>query len=119
MTASPDHADRPFAAGVGRGLRLRCPNCGQGKLYRKYLKVRRCATCGHANDRYRADDGPAYVTILLVGHLVIAPLLLFPFIWEAPLALVLGTVLPALAFLTLAALPIIKGGWVGLLWSRT
>ena len=113
-----DHAHRPFSLGVGRGLRMRCPNCGEGGLYRRYLKVKPCDVCGHRNDAYRADDGPAYVTILLVGHLVIAPLLLWPFIWEAPLALVLGTVIPAIGLLTLLALPVIKGGWIGLMWSR-
>jgi uncharacterized protein (DUF983 family) len=112
------HADRPFGTGVARGLRMRCPNCGQGKLFRAYLKVQPCAACGHANDAYRADDGPAYVTILLVGHLVVAPLLLFPFIWEAPLWVVIGTTIPGLGLLTLAALPFIKGGWVGMMWSR-
>ncbi len=112
------HADRPLGQGLGRGARMRCPNCGQGALYRAYLKVKPCDACGHRNDLYRADDGPAYVTILLVGHLVIGPLLLWPFIWEAPLALVIGTTIPALLVLILLVLPLIKGAWVGLMWSR-
>jgi uncharacterized protein (DUF983 family) len=115
---TPDHADRSFGTGVGRGLKLRCPNCGDGALYRKYLKVQDCPACGHANSAYRADDGPAYVTILLVGHLVIAPLLLWPWIWETSPVIVVGTVIPALAVLTLAVLPLVKGGWVGFLWSQ-
>ncbi len=118
MTDAPPHADRPLATGLARGARMRCPNCGEGALYRAYLKVKPCEACGHDNVGYPADDGPAYVTILLVGHLVIGPLLLFPFIWEAPLWLVIGTTLPALALLMLAALPVIKGAWVGLMWSR-
>lgn len=118
MESPQEHADRPFGLGVQRGLKLRCPNCGEGKLYRKYLKVQPCPVCAHDNSAYRADDGPAYITILLVGHLVVAPLLLFPFIWEAPLALVIGTTLPALGLLSLATLPVIKGGWVGFLWSQ-
>jgi uncharacterized protein (DUF983 family) len=118
MSAHDHQADRPLGLGVSRGLRMRCPDCGEGALFRSYLKVKPCNACGHRNDAYRADDGPAYVTILLVGHLVIAPLLLWPFIWEAPLALVLGTIIPAIGVLTLAALPVVKGGWVGLMWSR-
>lgn len=110
--------ERPFGLGVRRGASFRCPNCGEGKLYRKYLKVKPCDACGHDNSRYPADDGPAYVTILLVGHLVVAPLLLFPFIWEANPALVVGTTLPGLAILMLALLPVIKGAWVGFLWSK-
>jgi uncharacterized protein (DUF983 family) len=110
--------DRPLGAGMRRGALMRCPNCGEGKLYRKYLKVKPCDACGHDNVQYPADDGPAYVTILLVGHLVIAPLLLFEFIWKSPAALVVGTTLPALAVLILAVLPVIKGAWIGMMWSR-
>lgn len=118
MSNAPLHADRPLGTGVTRGARLRCPNCGEGALYRKYLKVKACQACGHDNAAYPADDGPAYVTILLVGHLVIAPLLLFPFIWQAPWPVVVGTTLPALALLMLLMLPVIKGAWVGMMWSR-
>ena len=108
-----------LAEGVWRGLRGRCPNCGQGRLLRSYLKVESpCPACGHDNARYPADDGPAYVTILLVGHLVVAPLLAFPFIWKAPLWAVIGTTLPALLILILVLLPRIKGGWIGLQWNQ-
>ena len=57
---------RPFMTGLLRGLRHRCPNCGEGKLYRGYLKIApACDACGHDLSAYRADDGPAYFTILL------------------------------------------------------
>ena len=105
--------------GVGRGLKLRCPNCGEGKLFRAYLKVRApCSVCGNDNGRYPADDGPAYLTILLVGHLVIAPTLLFPFVWEWNPWVVAGLLLPILLGVVLAALPFIKGGFIGLLWAQ-
>lgn len=109
---------RPFLTGIKRGLRHRCPNCGEGKLYRGYLKVEdACAACGHDLSGYRADDGPAYFTILLVGHLVIAPLLLFPFIWQmSPWFVVPATVIP-LTVLILLMLPRIKGAFIGGLWS--
>ena len=104
--------------GVWRGVRGRCPNCGEGRLFRRYLKVESpCSACGNDNARYPADDGPAYVTILLVGHLVVAPLLAFPFIWRSPLWLVIGSTIPALLLLTLVLLPRIKGGWIGLQWN--
>jgi uncharacterized protein (DUF983 family) len=100
-----------------RGAMLRCPHCAEGKLYRAYLKVQPCPACGHDNTAYPADDGPAYLTILLVGHLLIAPLLLLPWIWEAHPALVIAVTLPALAAVSLLALPVIKGGFVGLQWG--
>jgi uncharacterized protein (DUF983 family) len=104
--------------GLQRGFRRRCPNCGQGRLFVGYLKVgAECPSCGHANGRYRADDAPPYFTMLLVGHLVVAPLLLLPFIWQWPVWTVLGVTLPLVGGLTLALLPLIKGAVVGLHWA--
>ena len=100
-----------------RGASQHCPNCGKGRLFRKYLKVQACGVCGNDNTRYPADDAPPYFTILIVGHLVIGPLLFFPFIWQAPTALVLSTVMPALLALTLLLLPVVKGAVVGAHWS--
>jgi uncharacterized protein (DUF983 family) len=108
----------PLSLGVFRGLAHRCPNCGQAKLYRAYLKVvDQCSVCAHPLGLYRADDGPAYITILLVGHLVIAPLLFFPFIWQWSAAVVLPMTLIPLSVLVLLLLPRIKGAFIGLLWS--
>ena len=107
-----------FLTGLKRGLLHRCPNCGDGRLYVRYLKVDpECEACGHDLADYPADDGPAYFTILIIGHLFVAPLLLFPFIWKAPVGLVLPlTVLP-LAALTLALLPRVKSAVIGALWA--
>lgn len=111
-------APRPLVPAMKRGFRGRCPSCGDGKLFRGYLKVTpNCAACGHELEAYPADDGPAYLTILLVGHLLIAPLLLFPFIWESsPWVVVPATLIP-LAVATLVALPFIKGAFIGVLYS--
>jgi uncharacterized protein (DUF983 family) len=120
LTAAPllsEPDKRPLGLGMKRGATLRCPNCGEGRLYRKYLKVQDCPVCGNANSRYPADDAPPYFTILIVGHLVVAPLLIFPFIWRAPTALVLGTVMPVLLTLTLLLLPVVKGAVVGVHWA--
>jgi uncharacterized protein (DUF983 family) len=76
-----------------------------------------CSACGHDNAQYRADDAGPYFTILVVGHLVIGPMLVFPFILTAPIGLVLGTTLPVLTVLTLGLLPVIKGAVIGVLWA--
>ncbi|MDO8802614.1 DUF983 domain-containing protein [Phenylobacterium sp.] len=101
-----------------RGLRGRCPHCEQGALYWKYLKVEpRCQVCGHDIAQYPADDGPAYFTILIVGHLLVAPLLFFPIIWQAPAAIMVPATLIPLAVATLALLPRVKGAFIGLLYA--
>ncbi|HWE99495.1 MAG TPA: DUF983 domain-containing protein [Caulobacteraceae bacterium] len=105
-----------LAHAVGRGLRGRCPSCGQGALFHRYLKVSpTCGACGHDLDQYPSDDGPAYFTILLVGHLFVLPTLLLPFVWKAPVAIVVPALLIPLAVVTLALLPVVKGGVIGAL----
>ncbi len=104
--------------GLRRGARGRCPNCGEGSLFRAYLKIRTfCDICGHENGQYPADDAPPYFTILIVGHLVVAPLLAFRVIWTLPTGLLLAILLPALSALILLFLPIVKGAVVGVLWA--
>ena len=104
--------------GLKRGILHRCPNCGDGRLYVRYLKVDPdCEACGHDLAAYPADDGPAYFTILIIGHLFVAPLLLFPFIWKAPVGLVLPLTILPLAALTLLLLPRVKGAVIGALWA--
>ena len=100
-----------------RGLRGKCPHCNEGALYWRYLKVEpRCQACGHDLAQYPADDGPAYFTILIVGHLLVAPLLFFPIIWQAPTAIMVPATLIPLAGATLALLPRVKGAFIGLLY---
>ena len=111
-------ASTPVLPAMLRGLKGKCPRCGEGAIFYRYLKVSHdCPSCGLDLDQYPSDDGPAYFTILLVGHVVIAPLLLFPFIWKAPVAWVVPGVLIPLAGLTMLVLPRVKGAVIGLLYA--
>ena len=76
-----------------------------------------CPACGHDLDRYPSDDGPAYFTILLVGHLVVAPCWCFPSSGRAPAAVIVPATLIPLAVLTLAVLPRVKGAVIGALYA--
>jgi uncharacterized protein (DUF983 family) len=108
----------PLFRSIGRGLRHRCPACGEGRLFGRYLKVEPvCRACGHELSLYPADDGPAYLTILLTGHLIIAPLLFFPVVWQASPFKVLPVLLGGLTVVVLTALPRIKGGWIGMMYA--
>lgn len=115
----PAEQERPTREAMLRGLRGRCPSCGEGKLFRAYLKVAdHCPRCNEALHHQRADDGPAYLTILLVSHLG-APLLLACYMAWRPTAMtmILSFGLGAI-ILSLLLLPRIKGGMVGLQWAR-
>ena len=59
----------------------------------------------------------AYITMLLVGHLVVAPLLFFPFIWQWSPYVVVPLTLGPLAALVLMVLPRVKGAFMGVLWA--
>ncbi|MFV0386379.1 DUF983 domain-containing protein [Paracoccus sp. (in: a-proteobacteria)] len=116
---TPADAERPTGEAMWRGTRGRCPACGKGKLFSSYLKVAdHCPDCGEALHHQRADDGPAYLTILLVSHLG-APILLACYMMWRPSAMTmifsfgLGAVI-----LSLLLLPRIKGAMVGLQWAR-
>jgi len=111
--------DRPLKPALLRGWRRRCPNCGAGPMLRGYLKVRdTCPVCGEELHHHRADDGPAYLTILIVGHLL-APILLFTYTkWRPePLVMAVGFTIGTVA-LSLYLLPRLKGAMVALQWAN-
>ena len=59
-----------------RGVRCRCPRCGEGRLFRKWLKpLERCPVCMLDLTPQRADDFPAYIAMIVTGHLM-APLII-------------------------------------------
>lgn len=114
MPAPPDKL--AFGTAVLRGLRRHCPRCDSRTLFLGYLKVRpRCPVCAADNGQHRVDDIASYFTILLVGHLVVAPTLAIPYFWNLPLWASMGIILTGVAAITLALLPFIKGGVVGAL----
>ena len=115
-----DDAANPTWRAMKRGLKLRCPSCGKAPLYKSYLKVDPvCPHCGAANGEHRVDDAAAYFTVLIVGHVVVAPMLAFEAIWDASIATVLGIAIPAVGAVALGGLPFIKGAIVGVLSSHT
>jgi len=111
--------DRPTKPAMWRGARLRCPNCGEGKLFSGYLKsADTCSECGEAFHHHRADDGPAYIIILVVGHFAGLLLhVLFEPLDRDPLKL-LGVIVPFVVILSLVALPRVKGAMIGLQWAK-
>ena len=121
MTHTADVAlnDRRIGEAMKRGAVGRCPACGEGRIFRGYLKVRdECPSCGEELHHHRADDGRAYFTILVVSHLT-APLLLAIYMMYRPSTEILvATFLSGAIALSLLLLPIFKGGFVGLQWAK-
>ena len=111
--------ERPLWPAVRLGLRGLCPNCGKGRLMKGYLKLRdTCPNCAEDLSHARADDGPAYVTILIVGKVTIGLMAHVFIVYRPdPLAMALGFTLGSVA-LALFLLPRLKGAFVGIQWAK-
>ena len=103
---------------IRRGLRLRCPACGEGKLLRGYLTpAETCTACGEPTGEVRADDAPAWATILLVGHLVSPAFFMFA-TQDANASLMAFILIASLVVgLSFFLLPRMKGLFMGVIWG--
>ncbi len=111
--------ERALWPALRKGFRCKCPNCGSGPLLKSYLKVRdTCPVCREDLSQHRADDGPAYLTILIVGH-IMAPALHIAFVQFRPEPMVLFTAFAVGCIgLSLYLLPRLKGAVVAFQWAR-
>jgi len=101
-----------------RGFRGRCPRCGEGKLFRAFLKTAdSCSNCGQDFTPHRADDLPAYLVIVIVGHIVVPLALMIETNYSPPVALQLAIYLPLTFVASLALLQPVKGAVVGMQWA--
>ena len=101
-----------------RGLRGACPHCGDGALFGKYIKpVETCAVCSEDYTPQRADDLPAYLVVMIVGHIVLAGFLATELLFNIPVWMHLAIWMPATIIATLALLQPVKGAVIGLQWA--
>ena len=118
LPAPAPAAPAPWRLGMRRGIAHRCPACGIGALYHGYVKQQpTCSHCGEDLLQYRADDAPAYFTILIVGHIVVPAVLLLEMLYHPPTAVQFMLWIPFTVALSALALPRIKGALIGLQWA--
>lgn len=109
---------RPVGPAMLKGALCRCPSCGEGRIYGRYLKVvDACDRCGEELHHQRADDAPPYIVIFIVGHIVISGLLSVEMAYAPPTWVHLVLWLPLTIILSLALLPPVKGALIGLQWA--
>jgi uncharacterized protein (DUF983 family) len=109
---------RPLWRSLLRGFRCRCPNCGEGAIFRGYLKpLPECPVCREDFTPQRADDFPPYVTIVVVGHLLVPILLAVQLTVELHPYAHLAIWLPLTAVATVALLRPVKGAIIALQWA--
>lgn len=113
-----DIGKRDVMQSMKRGFLCRCPNCGEGRLFRKFLKpVDNCAVCGEDYTHQRADDLPAYLTIIVVGHITLGGFLFTDMSFQVSSWIHLAIWAPLTLILALALIQPIKGGVIGLQWA--
>ena len=106
-------------AAIKRGLRGRCPACGEGRILHSYLKVNdACDVCGEEFHHHRADDFPPYLTIFVVGHVIGGAMFTVDDIWPGLPMTVHFLVWPLLCIImSLWLLPIAKGALIAYQWA--
>lgn len=115
----PGPPERPTLAAIRHGLRRACPSCGKGALFQGYLTLApACPVCGEDLSHARADDGPAYLSILVTAKVMgTAQLLAYerwqPEPWVMAVSFSVGVVAMALYLL-----PRFKGLIVGVQWAK-
>lgn len=115
-TAAPEK--RNLWNAMLRGCCGRCPNCGEGKLFRAFLKTADCCSeCGQEFSHHRADDLPAYLVIVVVGHIMVPLALWIETNFSPSVALQLSIYLPLTLIFSLLLLQPVKGAVVGLQWA--
>jgi uncharacterized protein (DUF983 family) len=106
-------ADEPLP--IARGLRCRCPRCGEGKLFQGFLTLRAaCDRCGLEFAFADAGDGPAVFVILIGGAIVVFAALMTEVVYQPPYWLHAALWLPLVLLVTLAPLRPIKGLMIAL-----
>lgn len=109
---------RSFWHSLGRGLRGRCPQCGEGNIFDGFLTVApACNVCGEDFTPQRADDAPPYFVIFITGHIVVPLSLSVEFNFSPPYWLHLVIWLPLTLLLAIGLLRPVKGAVVGAQWA--
>ena len=109
---------RALGPALWAGWRLRCPACGTGRIFKRYLKVNDdCPHCGEHLGHHRADDAPPYFTILIVGHVIVGLVLSLEQLFAPPTWVHMALWMPLTVIASLLVLPRVKGALVALQWA--
>jgi uncharacterized protein (DUF983 family) len=106
-----------FNAAIGRGLRLRCPRCGEGKLYTTFFRMNReCPVCGLSFYR----ESGYYVGAMMINYGITAFIVLvvyflsrlMPEMWHVSPELKIATWMGAAILLSLLLVRTTRGLWL-------
>ncbi|GLQ18623.1 DUF983 domain-containing protein [Maritalea porphyrae] len=114
-----DKPKRSVWAAMKNGIVGKCPKCGKGKLFKGYLRVNSgCSSCGEAFHHHRADDAPPYITMAIVGHVVVGGIFHLETSYQIEPMVHLYWSIPTMLVLSLGLLRPIKGMIVAIQWAN-
>lgn len=103
---------------IKTGLQRKCPSCESGRIFAGYLQLaKECPNCKAPVGEIRADDFPPYLTIFIVGHIIIPALVYVEANYHLSMTTQMILWPTAALVLSLSLLPILKGAVVGFMWS--
>ena len=100
-----------------RGMRGCCPRCGKARLFARWIKpVDACPACGQDWSHQRADDFPAYIAILLTGHILAPVIIALVRDFDLSPGVLAAILLPLATAMMLAMLQPAKGAVIAAQW---
>ncbi|MPT49141.1 MAG: DUF983 domain-containing protein [Sphingobium sp.] len=119
MREPQEQAVRPLRPALMLGLCGKCPACGEGRIFARFLKsADHCQNCGQKFTGHQADDLPAYIVILLVGHILVALMIEINHIFNVPLHWQIIIWPLAATVIAVALIQPVKGAVIALQWAR-
>jgi uncharacterized protein (DUF983 family) len=116
---SSSEQTRKTTTAIWRGLKCRCPQCGQGWLFHHYLEqVEHCAVCGEPLAYYRVGLILPLLVITVVGHVIGFVMLEMELSGAGSPLVYLYVLVPLAIIVPMAILPSCKGAIIGLLWAN-
>ena len=104
---------------VQTGLAGRCPECGEGRLFKSMLSFTdSCAACGADFTDEDAGDGPAVFVIFIVGIFIVPMAIAFDMLFKPPFIvtfLIWGSIITGVS---LWLLRLLRGVMFNIAWQR-
>lgn len=117
MSSPPATLPGSFWQAVQRGSLCRCPRCANAPLFRKWLKAfDACPACNQDWTLHRADDFPAYIAIIVTGHLLAPVMIALVLDFALSPATILAMIVPLSIAMMLGILQPAKGGVIAAQW---
>lgn len=113
-----ERAKHPKWSAVLNGLKCRCPRCGKGRLFTKYLETKKyCSVCGEGLSQYNVGLLLPFVIIMIVAHVLVAAMLEIELHGGGSPFIYLIVLIPLAIIVPLILLPFVKGALIGGLWA--